>query len=173
MVNVSTNSGTSRASASSAGRNASADVSADTSSYSINVTNDSTIYYAHQAELSAEEAKRQAELAEYYAGLSVSAIWIKVSALDWVQEGNLYKYTIDGILAVLSVYRGEWNNKELITNVDVTITDLETYIFSSVQFDGYILASKTILESEDYVPATVDTLAAMLETDIIRLTEGD
>jgi hypothetical protein len=50
---------------------------------------------------------------------------------------------------------------------------METTLYNIAPFDGYMLCSKSILESDDYTPATVDTLAAMLATDIIDITGND
>ena len=129
---------------------------------------------AAEAQESADDAQESAETAQMYAEQAkIGMHWTKINFNDWVLDGSLYKFVIDGITAVTSVYKGNWENKELITSVDITVTDFDTTLFTHAPFNGYVLGTKSIIESEDYTPATVDTLAAMLEVDIIDITGKD
>lgn len=133
-------------------------VSSANSSGNVSTNGDASWHWAEVAEMSAEEAKRYAELAEHYAEMSISAIWIKVQNDEFVEYEGLYRYTINGIMAIISVYSGGWDNKELLSGLNITVTDEATYIDSSEPFNGYVLASKAILASEDYIPATKDDI---------------
>ena len=118
-------------------------------------------------------SKYYAQLAQEYSLVAkTGAVWIKFLASNWEQDGNNYKIVFDGVIAVIGVYKGNPTERSLV-NVDTVITNMETTLYNIAPFDGYMLCSKSILESDDYTPATVDTLAAMLATDIIDITGND
>ena len=118
-------------------------------------------------------SKYYAQLArEYSLTAKTGAEWLTFSVDDWVEAGNgKYKVVFDGVIAVMSVFKVENGNKALV-NTDMVITTMDTTIYNYKPFDGFLLCSKSIIESADYTPATVDTLMAMLEIDIIDIT-GD
>ena len=96
--------------------------------------------------------------------------WIEFKQNDWKIDNTRYKLEIKNLLAVTGVFKGTWQNKHLI-NADMTITDSKTVIYSTESFNGYVLGSKVIVETESDVMNTLEILDAMLDVSIMNITE--
>lgn len=72
-----------------------------------------------------------------------SMMWLQINESDWVLESGIYKYTALGNYIVISVYKGDVNNKELLTNIDASVQGNVTYLFSKSAFDGYALVTSS------------------------------
>lgn len=118
--------------------------------------------YALQSEGFAAELENLIQ--QYMTGMT----WIEVKQSDWSVYGNGYKTEINGIFAVCGVFKGSWNQKQLVS-ADVTITDTKSIIYSDEALNGYILGSYNIVRDGNWV--TLDVLYSMFSTRIVDITE--
>lgn len=103
----------------------------------------------------ANDAQESAELARTYSeNAKTGLIWIELFQNRWTFDNARYRYEIDRLLAVINVYKGEWEDKKLV-NSDFIITDQKTYIYASQPFHGYALTSKSIVEPESEINSSV------------------
>lgn len=112
-------------------------------------------------------AQKIKELAEQ---CQIGMAWIEFKQNDWKNDNTRFKLEIKNLLAVTGVFKGTWQNKHLI-NADMTITDSKTVIYSTEAFNGYVLGSKVIVETESDVMNTLEILDAMLDVSIMDITE--
>ena len=67
--------------------------------------------------------------------------WLHLEFANWVQEGSLYKYVYSGSYSVINVYKGNVNNRDLVTNADVNVQGSITTIYCPDAFEGYALVA--------------------------------
>ena len=119
-----------------------------------------------------ELSKSYAEISKHYAEqCSVGMVWIPINQQDWVLDNGRYRAEINNLLAVSGVFQGSWTQKKLI-NADMTITDEKTIIYSFQAFNGFVLGSYSIIESDEAM-GIMEVLDAMLDTNIIDITTSD
>lgn len=124
-----------------------------------------------EAEKYAQDAAKSAETSKLYAEQAVSGmLWIELKWDEWIQENGRYKRIIENLAAVTGIFKGSWQYKQLV-NADLVITDAGAVIYSYEAFDGWVLGSVAIIESEDDLLSTLEILDAMLKTEIIDLQE--
>ena len=115
--------------------------------------------YAQSAASSASAAAASAESVK-----TGGQIYVAIEDTDWVLNSTTgkYEYEIDSTKtpAIIGVYKGTWYNKQLV-DVDIETVDSTTYLVSLDAFDGLILGSLTILNSdvEDTVATEQATIA--------------
>ena len=117
--------------------------------------------YAQQSESFANELRNLIQ--QYMTGL----YWFEVKQSDWSIYGNGYKTEIAGLLAVCGVFKGSWNQKQLIS-ADVTITDTKAIIYSDEAVNGYILVSHNIVQSEEDI-VKLNVLNSMFSNQIVDI----
>lgn len=104
---------------------------------------------ANNAAESASDALTSAALAQQYAQDALTAmLWVKINYNDWIQTGTGYTFVVNKPLGVAGVYRGNIEDKELVENIDVTITTTSVIIFSLDRFDGFILGTTAVITDE-------------------------
>lgn len=104
---------------------------------------------ANNAAESALDALTSAGLAQQYAQEALTAmLWVKINYNDWIQTGTGYTFIVNKPLGVAGVYRGSIEDKELVENIDVTITTTSVIIFSLDRFDGFILGTTAVITDE-------------------------
>lgn len=108
-------------------------------------------YHAAEAENSSIYAQAQADRAEQYADSAEFGMkWISITSGNWVAVDDKYKLTLLNVPIVNSVFKGTWSAKELVANIDIKVTDTGCEITSLEAFDGYILASSSILGAYEH-----------------------
>ena len=73
-------------------------------------------------------------------GTGMNAL-VAISEDNWVLEGSTYKYTIAGSYSIVGVYEGTVSNKTLVADINVSVINGITYIYSLEPFDGYALVA--------------------------------
>jgi hypothetical protein len=120
------------------------------------------------AQSSATAAQNAANRAQMYASDITSGgfIWTPVAIADWTLNSGTGKYektiNVTDVPAIIAAYKGVWNNKEVV-DVDIVSNGTSHKIISYDAFDGYILGSITVLQSEYDDYAVVSAMAAMEE----------
>ena len=77
--------------------------------------------------------------------------WLQINEDEWVRENDVYRYSSGGSYSVISVYKGDINNKELVDNINVSIIGPVTYLYSLQPFSGYALMAAIGESQVDYV----------------------
>ena len=103
-----------------------------------------------------------ANVAENALEVTTGATWIQFASSDWTLENGIYKYDIDDIATVNSVFKGGWTEKELVLNVDIEATDDGICLKSLEPFSGYALGSNSIVEDSERALSAVGVLNEVL-----------
>jgi hypothetical protein len=92
------------------------------------------------------DARESADLAEQYAESAQFGMkWVAFHVDNWVASGNKYTLTIHDEKVVNDVYKGSWQDKELVKNIDIEINENGVVITSHDAFDGFLLCASSVL----------------------------
>ena len=93
-------------------------------------------------------AEEQANIAEAYAERAVFGMqWTQFRIANWTvaADGVHYELTIQDLPIINGVYEGTWDNKKVVSGVDVVITGNGCKLISLNAFDGFILSAASVI----------------------------
>lgn len=103
-------------------------------------------YHANRAGVFVGFAEAQADRAEAYADKAEFGMqWTEFYEANWTAVDDYYTLVLNDLPVINAVYKGTWNNKELVSGVDVVLTGTGSKLVSKNTFDGYVLSAASVI----------------------------